>query len=234
MTHRGLFPLLLLLNAGCFLPSSRLARNEPFRAARVAYQSAGLDRIVVSAAVGNVTIDSLTSDSVIVRADLASHDAKRLANECGPNTRLIEERSDRELHLRLDQRTRNRCGERWVISVPANVGVRVTGGVTNVAVAAALNQLHVRLSGPGSIRGFVSSPDIDLTTNLGDIDITARRREFRRVSAISRIGNAHLEINGLRISSIRRPPGAVAEVDGKGSASLMARSGNGTVRVTVE
>jgi hypothetical protein len=225
---------LLLLNAGCFVPSQRLARNEPFRAARVALPAAGLTRLVIDAAVGNVSIDSLTTDSVIVRADLASHDAKRLANECGPNTRLVQSRSGSELHVRLDQQTRNRCGERWNVSVPANVGVRVEGSVTDVVVAASLNQLHVRLRGPGSVRGYVNSPDIDVNTNLGDITLTAARREFGRVSAVSRIGSARLEVNGLRISSISRPPGSVAEVEGKGRATLIARSGNGTVRVTVE
>ena len=227
-------PFLLLFNAGCFLPVARLARNEPFRAARVALPAAGLTRVVVDAAVGTVSIDSLTADSVIVRADLASHDAARLANECGPNTRLIQSRSGGELHVRLDQQTRNRCGERWNVSVPANVGVRVAGSVTDVVVAASLNQLHVRLRGPGSVRGYVNSPDIDVNTNLGDITLTAARREFGRVSAVSRIGSARLEVNGLRISSMSRPPGSVAEVEGRGRATLIARSGNGTVRVTVE
>lgn len=228
------FLFLLLLNAGCFLPGARLDRNDPFRAARVARPAAGLTTLVIDAAVGNVSIDSLTTDSVVVRADLASHDAKRLANECGPKTRLIETRSGGELHVRLEQQTRNRCGERWNVSLPANVGVRIQGGVTDVVVAASMNQLHVRLRGPGSVRGYVNSPDIDVNTSLGNITLTAARREFGRVSASSRIGSAHLEINGLRISSIRRPPGSVAEVEGNGRATLIARSGNGTVRVTVE
>ena len=227
-------PFLLLLNNGCFLPVARLDRNDPFRTARVALPAAGLTTLVIDVGVGNVSIDSLTTDSVIVLADLASHDAKRLANECGPKTRLIETRSGSELHLRLDQQTRNRCGERWNVSLPANVGVRLEGGVTEVLVAATLNQLHVRLRGPGSVRGYVNSPEIDVNTNLGNITLTAARRDFGRISAVSKIGSAHLEVNGLRISSIRRPPGSVAEVEGKGRATLVARSGNGTVRVTVE
>lgn len=232
--RRVAHPIVLLILGACTLPSTRQARIPPFTAGRAALLAHSVTRVTVEASVGTVTIDSTGGDSLIVLAELTSGDTTRLRTICAQSTRLATTNASDGVHFALEQRSRNRCGERWRLLVPPSVAVHVTGRVVDVTVDARVPALRVRLDGPGTVRGRVDSPDVDIDIGHGGITLRSARSDLRRASAVSKIGRAQLEVNGLRIPSVSKPPGAVAEVTGRGESTLLARSGNGSVSVTVE
>lgn len=232
--QRATRSLVLVVLGACTLPSTRQARIAPFTAGRAVLPAHTVTRVIVDAAVGTVTIDSTSGDSLIVVAELTSGDTTRLRTVCAQSTQLATTNASDGVHFALEQRSRNRCGERWRLLVPASVAVHVTGRVLDVTVDARLPALRVRMGGPGSVRGRVDAPDVDIDIGHGGITLRSTRSDLRRASAISKIGRAQLEVNGLRIPSVSKPPGAVAEVTGRGESTLLARTGNGSVSVTVE
>jgi hypothetical protein len=223
----------LLTGAGCTPPIVRLENNQPHRVARISLPATNVSRLTIDGKVGDIVIDSTLSDSLVVIAELRSHDADRLAEVCAPTSRLLRE-GGRELKLAIDQPTRNRCGERWIVQLPRTVAVHVNGTVANVTLAAATPELKVRLHGPGAIRGRVNSPVIDVEIDIGSIDLVSARGDVRHATAVSRIGSVEMSVRGLDFPSKRQPPGAVAEVTGRGDATFAAKSGNGKVKVIIE
>ena len=223
----------VLTGAGCAPPIVRLENNEPYRVARVAIPAANVSRLTIDGKVGDFIIDSTLSDSLIVVAELRSHDEKRLAEVCAPTSRLLRE-GGRELKLAIDQPTRNRCGERWLVQLPRTVAMHVNGTVANVTLAAVTPELKVRLDGPGSVRGRVNSPVVDIEIDIGSIDLVSARGDVRNATATSKIGSVEMSVRGLDFPSKRQPPGAVAEVTGRGDATFAAKSGNGKVKVIIE
>jgi hypothetical protein len=226
--------LALLLVGACVPPIVNLARNEPYTVGRIVRAAAATNQLVINAKVADIVIDSTLGDSLIVTALLASHDAKRLAEVCAPGSTLQEERAGGELRLSIEQRSRDQCGERWRVQLPRNVAIQVNGTVANLDVAAATRELRVRLKGPGAIRGRVDAPVVDVAIDNGSIEIRSARGDVRRATAIAEIGSVEMSVRGLEFPSTRRPPGARAQVDGRGDATFVARSGNGRVKVIIE
>jgi hypothetical protein len=225
--------LVLLAAAGCVPPVVKLARNEPHTVGRIALAPTTVNRLVIDARVGDIVVDSAVTDSLIVVAELRSHDEQRLAETCAPNSRLIEKR-DGDLRLSIEQRSRNQCGERWTVKLPAGVAIHINGTVANVAVSASTPELRVRLDGPGSVKGRVNSPAVDVHVDIGSIELTSQRNDLRKATAVSSIGSVDMTVRGLKFPSIRRPPGELAEVEGQGVANLSVRSGNGKVKLIIE
>ncbi len=214
-------------------PVVKLATNEPYTVGRITFPAASVSRLTIDGKVGDIIVDSALSDSLIVTAELRSHDDKRLAEVCAPTSRLIRD-GGRELTLNIDQPMRNRCGERWIVQLPRTVALHLNGTVANVTLAATTPELKVRLDGPGSIRGRVNSPVVDVEIDIGSIDLVSARGDVRHATAISKIGSVEMSVRGLDFPSKRQPPGAVAEVTGRGDATFAARSGNGKVKVIIE
>ena len=236
MSSLRIAPLILVtLASSCAPPIVRLATNEPYRAATLRLPVRDLKEIEVHAAVGSIELTSARVDSVIVVAELRSHDAERLRKVCAPGSRLIRDERGAAVTFRLEQSSRNRCGEYWTVQVPPSFRVRLTMGVGDVKLQASAAQLRVRVSGPGAVRGRIDSPDVDIETKIGNIDVSGRQDDVGLVRVVSDIGKTGLTVKGLTIQDDRRPgPGSTSEAKGQGSGSFKARTRNGRASVSVD
>ena len=206
---------LLVLLAGC-LPIVRLRTNTPFTAANFALPSTGIHSVQLEVNAGDVALQRSTSDSIRVNAQLTSHDAERLANVCPQSTRLIQERSEGTLRLKLEQSSRNQCGERWTLELPGSLGVAVSVRVGSVKGAIESNAVAVT----------VQQGDIDLTTYAGDLDVARVESNFGKVS---------LELRGMQVQPTTRPGrGAYAEITGRGKGKVTAHTRNGSATLKVQ
>ena len=106
--------------------------------------------------------------------------------------------------------------------------------MANLSVAVSTPELKVRFDGPGAIRGRVNSPVVDVEIDIGSIELFSARGDLRQATAISKIGSVEMRVRGLEFPARSQPPGAVAQVNGRGDATFSAKSGNGKVRVIIE
>ena len=135
------------------------------------------------------------------------------------------------MRLRLEQRTRDRCGEVWTVRLPAGVAAHVTGSVTNVTMDGTFGDVRVRLSGPGSLRGAIASPSIDAELRHGSIELTSTRDSYRRIALDSDNGRVQLTYKGMEIPARRSGPGASVAIDGQGDGEISLMSRLGSVRL---
>jgi hypothetical protein len=212
--HRFAVTLPLLL-ASC-LPIVRLHTNEPFTAANVVLPSASIRSVHLDVNVGDVAFQRAPSDSIRLNAVLVSHDADRLANICSKSTRLIQESSDGTLRLRLEQSSRDQCGERWTVELPASLAVSAS----------------VRF---GSVKGSVESNDVDVQVQQGDIELTTRAGDLELARVESNLGRVSLELRGMQVQPTTRPGrGAFAEVTGRGKGKVTAHTKHGSATLRVQ
>jgi hypothetical protein len=220
-------------NAGCVLPVTRLQQNEPHRAATLALSSDAVRELAIRVDVGSITLRHSTTDSITIIADLVSHDAERLREVCAPAMRLERETTGHLVSLRLRQAANTRCGERWVVTLPANVKARLDVGVVDVTLDSVRSELGIDGRGPGSVRGVTDSPLVEVSMDLGSIELRSRAGALRHGLVESKIGSVELSVGGMRVSPDGRPgPGSRTEVNGEGRSSIRLRTGNG--RVTLD
>jgi hypothetical protein len=226
-----LFVILALPLVAC-IPGQRASYRVPTGAHRDAVVAAGVRRVELVAGVGDVRVTSDGGDSIRYDVALRSQDERRLREECVPRSRVERLQEAGVLRLRLQQDTRDRCGEVWTVRLPVGVAAHVEGSVTNVAMDGTFGAVRVRLSGPGSLRGTLASPSIDAELGHGPIELTATRESWRRISVDSDNGRAQLTFNGMQIPSRSRPPGAEVSIEGEGDGEIRLKSRLGNVRLT--
>jgi hypothetical protein len=188
-------------------------------------------RVEIAAGVGAVRITSDGGDSVRYEVALRSQDAERLRERCIPRSSVERVVEAGVMQLRLEQRTRDRCGELWTVHLPTGVGAHVTGGVTDVTMDGTFGDVRVRLTGPGALRGSIAAPSIDVELRHGHIELTSPRERYRRIALDSDNGRVELTFKGMAIPARRSPPGASVAIDGEGDGEISLRSRLGNVRL---
>jgi hypothetical protein len=188
-------------------------------------------RVELAAGVGEVRVTTDGGDSVRYEVALRSQDERRLREECVPKSRVERLQEAGVVRLRLEQGTRDRCGEVWTVRLPVGVAAQVEGSVTDVTMDGTFGAVRVRLSGPGSLRGSIASPSIDAELRHGPIDLTATRDSWRRIALDSDNGRVQLTYNGMQIPARSRPPGGEVSIEGSGDGEISLKSHLGNVRL---
>jgi hypothetical protein len=222
--------LAALALAACHAPRPPALWGERGAApVRLAFDARGLDALRVDGGAGRVrvTADSAAAgDSVRATVTLRSTDARRLAEVCVPGATLDSARGGGELRLAVRQPGRDRCGEEWVVEVPARLAVRLEFAAATLDVTGVAGGLRARVSAAGDVRAAVAGGAVDVETNVGDARVASSATRYGDVDLRSEVGSVALWLLGHRIPTRGRP--------GSGDEVRLAGEGGGpTVRVRV-
>ncbi|MGZ8376307.1 MAG: hypothetical protein ACXW61_01965 [Gemmatirosa sp.] len=201
---------------GACVPSMRSSFRDGRELAEQTFDAAGLTGIDLDAEVGDVELHGAAADSVQVQVTLRSSDAERLARECLPKSSLDVRRDGAVLTVRLEQRTRDRCGTRWRIAMSPRLHARVRARVGDVTVT-----------------GLASG--IDVATGNGDIDVRSRATSHGRVEVRSDVGRVAVRVHGYAVPA-ERPQGAGqrATLRGPGGPDLVLHTRIGRASLVID
>ena len=232
----GRFALILLAAStqACSLPVTRLEQNTPFRTGTVRMAGAGVNVVEIRSGPGLIELSQSSDDSIRVTAELRSQDKERLERVCGPSSRLTRNTSGSTVVLDLEQSSRRQCGELWRVELPREVGATLRMRVGDVRVNAVLPRLEVDVDGPGSVKGSIDAPFVDIDLDIGDVEITSGQEGVGHARVESAIGSSSLTLRGLRIEPRRSGAGSATEARGDGSATIRVRTGNGRATLTLQ
>ena len=174
-----------------------------------------VETVDIDAGVADVEVVAGTADSIDVRVTLRSGDADRLERECLPNASLDARRDGRTLHFRVEQRTRDRCGAVWRVTLPSRLDV-----VARVSVGT------VRISG--------TTGAVDASAQTGDVVVRSHASAHGTVSVRADVGRVRATVRGYEVPPKREHgPGATLTLKGSGGPSLDLRAGVGNATLDI-
>jgi hypothetical protein len=227
-------PMLALLLAGCAaVPSQRASFRDPTDVARLTRPAAGITGLEIQGGAADVDVVAAAVDSVEIVVALRSHDADRLTEVCVPGSELKAEPDGGRIVVFLDQRSRDRCGERWRVRVPASMPVVVRANVGKITTSGLAGGLRVRVTGSGSVDAAVAGGPIDVHVGVGDAKVTSREQSYRTVRLRADVGRVHFEAAGMRVSPPRQGASSTFESEGRGRHEARVKSDVGDVTLVL-
>ena len=232
-SHSLIAAIALLATAGCTRPSMRTSFREGTALQRAAHAVDGVSHVEIDAGVGDVSIRALSGDSVRLAVSLHSSDAKRLAETCIPDARLEVTRTEGVLRARVTQQSRDRCGQRWTVELPAHLAVSVRVGVGTIDVRGLAGGATLE-AGVGEIRAQVERGSVHAVSTNGDVTVATRDTAYASVEARANVGKVKLWVAGMEVSA-SRPPGAGDRIElrGSGGSRIVARTGVGDATIRI-
>ena len=195
--------------AAACVPSMRSSFRDGRAVDERSVDATGLVSVQLDAGVGDVELSPASTDSVRVQVTVRSSDAERLARDCLPNASLGVERQGGVLVVRLEQRTRNRCGSRWRLHLPPSLAVRVRADL-------------------GTITATGLTGALDVETGNGNIDVQSHAPGHGAVLVRSDVGRVAVRVRGYDVPpTSRRGAGQEATVRGPGGPDITLRTRNG-------
>jgi hypothetical protein len=220
--------------SGCaIVPSQRASFREPTDVARLTRAAGGVTGLEIRVGVGDLRLVAGAADSLAFAVALRSQDAKRLGEICIPRSELIAEPDGTRLVVRLEQRSRDRCGEVWQVQVPATMPVAVHAAGGKVVTERLAGGLTVRITGSGHVDASVTGGPVDARVGVGDVRVVSGEPSYRSVSLTAEVGRVTLETAGMRISPPSRGAGATFGSEGKGDHDIRLRSRVGDVTLVL-
>lgn len=227
-------PLLALLLAGCAaVPSQRASFRDPTDVARLTRAAAGVTGVEIQGGAADVDVVASEVDSIDIVVALRSQDADRLAEVCVPRSELKAEPDGGRIVVFLDQHSRDRCGERWRVRVPAAMPVVVRAAVGKITTSGLAGGLRVRVTGSGSVDAAVAGGPVDVHVAVGDAKVTSRERSYRTVRLRADVGRVHFEAAGMRMSPPRQGASSTFESAGAGRHEARVESDVGDVTLVL-